>query len=97
MGTLAAAYSPYSLDAAPARSGSRLIGAPRAQLHLALPSPRLRSYCSLAETGNNRSISVLLRGLNSTQACRYLDITEGNKSQRTFLYGWVRNRVQMPK
>ncbi len=41
--------------------------------------------------------SVLLRGLNSTQACRYLDITEGNKSQRTFLYGWVRNRVQLPK
>lgn len=41
--------------------------------------------------------SVLLRGLNSTQACRYLDITEGNRSQRTFLYGWVRNRVQMPK
>lgn len=36
---------------------------------------------------------VMLRGLNSTQGNRYLEITEGNRSQRTFLYGWVRARV----
>lgn len=36
---------------------------------------------------------VLLRGLNSTQGNRYLQITENNKSQRTFLYGWIRARV----
>lgn len=41
--------------------------------------------------------SVLLRGLNSTQACRYLDITEGNRSQRRFLYGWVSQRVSLPR
>lgn len=39
---------------------------------------------------------VLLRGLNSTQGNRYLEITEGNKSQRRFLYGWVRARVVLP-
>lgn len=36
---------------------------------------------------------VLLRALNCTQGNRYLEITEGNRSQRTFLYGWVRARV----
>lgn len=36
---------------------------------------------------------VLLTALNCTQGSRYLGITEGNKSQRTFLYGWMRARV----
>lgn len=36
---------------------------------------------------------VLLRGLNSTQGNRYLEITEANRNQRNFLYGWVRARV----
>lgn len=36
---------------------------------------------------------VLLRALNCTQGSRYLTITENNKSQRTFLYGWMRARV----
>lgn len=36
---------------------------------------------------------VLLRGLNSTQGNRYLELTEHNRSQREFLYGWVRARV----
>ncbi|WP_353954476.1 putative peptidoglycan-binding domain-containing protein [uncultured Pseudomonas sp.] len=35
----------------------------------------------------------MLRGLNSSQGARYLEITEANKSQRQFLYGWVRARV----
>lgn len=41
-------------------------------------------------------IGVLLRGLNSTQGNRYLELTEANKTQRQFLYGWVRARVVMP-
>ena len=36
---------------------------------------------------------VLLRGLNCTQGNRYLELTENNRTQRTFLYGWVRARV----
>jgi len=36
---------------------------------------------------------VLLRGLNSSQGDRYLELTEANKTQRSFLYGWVRARV----
>lgn len=38
---------------------------------------------------------VLLRGLNAGQAARYLGITEANRSQRRFLFGWMLNRVQM--
>ena len=37
--------------------------------------------------------TTLLRGLNAAQAMRYLEIAEGNPSQKEFLYGWVSNRV----
>ena len=37
---------------------------------------------------------ALFKGLNGIQATRYLEIAEGNKSQREFLFGWVSNRVQ---
>ena len=37
---------------------------------------------------------VLLRGLNGSQAARYLELTEQNKTQRQFLYGWIRARVE---
>ena len=39
--------------------------------------------------------TVLLRALNGLQAARYLDITEANKSQRRFLFGWIKERVAM--
>ncbi|QKY08001.1 glycoside hydrolase family 108 protein [Janthinobacterium lividum] len=37
--------------------------------------------------------TVMLRALNGLQAARYLDITEANKTQRRFLFGWLRTRV----
>ena len=39
--------------------------------------------------------AVLLRALNGLQAARYLEITEANKSQRRFLFGWIKERVAM--
>lgn len=42
--------------------------------------------------GSDGSV-VLLRALNGLQATRYLDITERDKTQRQFLFGWVLNRV----
>jgi lysozyme family protein len=36
---------------------------------------------------------VMLKALNGVQGTRYLEITEANKSQRDFLYGWIRERV----
>ncbi|APW38954.1 hypothetical protein RD110_18535 [Rhodoferax koreense] len=38
-------------------------------------------------------IKVMLKALNGVQAARYLEITEGNRSQRAFLYGWINQRV----
>lgn len=40
-------------------------------------------------------IDVMLRALNSIQGARYLDITERDKSQRRFAYGWIKNRVTL--
>ncbi|ATD63697.1 hypothetical protein CNX70_08055 [Janthinobacterium svalbardensis] len=39
--------------------------------------------------------TVMLRALNGLQAARYLDITEANKTQRRFLFGWLRTRVAL--
>jgi lysozyme family protein len=39
--------------------------------------------------------TALLKGLNSSQGARYLDLSEGNRSQRRFTFGWVLNRVRM--
>ena len=39
--------------------------------------------------------AVLLRALNGLQAARYLEITEANKTQRRFLFGWIKERVAM--
>ena len=36
---------------------------------------------------------VMVVALNCLQGTRYLDITEGDRSQRAFLYGWMRARV----
>lgn len=38
---------------------------------------------------------VLLRALNAGQASRYLAITEKDRTQRRFLFGWLRTRVVM--
>lgn len=39
--------------------------------------------------------SILLRALNCTQGNRYLELTEANRTQREFLYGWMRARVSL--
>lgn len=36
---------------------------------------------------------VMLKALNGVQAARYLEIAEANKTQRMFLFGWVKERV----
>lgn len=40
-------------------------------------------------------VAILLKALNAIQGVRYLEITENNKSQRVFLYGWMTNRVEL--
>lgn len=38
-------------------------------------------------------IDVLTKTINSLQCVRYLEIAERNPTQRVFLYGWIRARV----
>lgn len=47
----------------------------------------------LAWRGQQDGGVVMLRALNGLQATRYLEIAESNKSQRDFLYGWIKGRV----
>lgn len=42
----------------------------------------------------SEGIKVLYRALNGVQANRYLELAERDKSQRAFIYGWIKNRVQ---
>lgn len=37
--------------------------------------------------------TTLLKGIHSSQGARYLDLCEGNRSQRRFAFGWVTQRV----
>jgi lysozyme family protein len=37
---------------------------------------------------------VLLKAINCTQGHRYLEITEGRRENESFIFGWVKNRVQ---
>lgn len=46
------------------------------------------------EWRGNDGKAVLLRALNGLQSARYLEIAEHDKSQRTFLFGWILNRVK---
>ena len=41
--------------------------------------------------------TVLCTALNCVQALRYIEIAENNASQESFAYGWIRNRVSLPK
>lgn len=38
---------------------------------------------------------VLLKMLNSLQCARYIELVESNEKNRTFIYGWVANRVEI--
>lgn len=39
--------------------------------------------------------TVLVRGLNCLQGVRYLELTEARKANKTFIYGWMLNRVDL--
>jgi lysozyme family protein len=38
---------------------------------------------------------VLLKAINCTQGERYLAITESRRANESFIFGWVKNRVQL--
>jgi lysozyme family protein len=38
---------------------------------------------------------VLLKALNCSQGHRYLEITEGRRANEAFIFGWMKNRVNL--
>lgn len=50
----------------------------------------------IAVRGRAGAEDVLLKGLNASQACRYLDIARTRAANESFLYGWLSGRVGMP-
>lgn len=38
---------------------------------------------------------VLVRAINCTQGHRYLEITEGRQTNESFIFGWMKNRIQL--
>lgn len=38
---------------------------------------------------------VLVKALNCTQGHRYLELTESRRANESFIFGWVKNRVQL--
>lgn len=39
--------------------------------------------------------TVLVKALNCTQGHRYLEITEGRRENESFIFGWVKNRIEL--
>lgn len=39
---------------------------------------------------------VVLRGLNSSQGARYLELAEAREANEDFIFGWMLNRVEIP-
>lgn len=55
----------------------------------------LEAFERFLKKRGSEGAEVLLRALNGVQANRYLEISEKNKSQRRFVYGWIKERVVM--
>lgn len=49
----------------------------------------------IAVRGKAGAESVILKGLNASQAARYLDLARRRGANEDFLYGWLANRVGM--
>lgn len=47
----------------------------------------------MSQRGVPQGASVMLRMLNAQQCVRYMELSEANKSQEDFVFGWVSNRV----
>ena len=55
----------------------------------------LAALAALLKKRGELGATVLLRGLNSLQAVRYLEITEAREANEDFFFGWMANRVEV--
>lgn len=45
-------------------------------------------------SSRTNAVSILLKALNGLQCVRYIEIVEGNATQRKFINGWISSRVE---
>lgn len=57
------------------------------------PATRGAVISYLASRSN--ASDILVKALNGLQCARYIDIVEGNPTQRRFINGWIANRVEV--
>lgn len=53
----------------------------------------LSSLDAYLKIRGTQGAEVMMKLLNAQQAVRYMEISEANPAQETFLYGWISNRV----
>lgn len=57
--------------------------------------PATRTAVNTYLASRNNAASILVKALNGLQCVRYIEIVEGNATQRRFINGWIANRVEI--
>lgn len=57
--------------------------------------PATRNAVSTYLASRNNASGILVKALNGLQCVRYIEIVEGNATQRRFINGWIANRVEI--
>lgn len=57
--------------------------------------PATRNAVNTYLASRSNASSILVKALNGLQCVRYIEIVEGNATQRRFINGWIANRVEI--
>lgn len=57
--------------------------------------PATRSAVTSYLVSRSNASDILVKALNGLQCVRYIEIVEGNPTQRRFINGWIANRVEV--
>lgn len=57
--------------------------------------PRSQRACAEYLASRKNAESILLKALNCLQGARYIELVEANSKNRSFINGWIANRVEI--
>lgn len=57
--------------------------------------PATRKAVTAYLSSRSNASEILVKALNGLQCTRYIEIVEGNPTQRRFINGWIANRVEV--
>lgn len=57
--------------------------------------PATRNAVAVYLASRSNAQDILLKALNCLQGVRYIELVEGNATQRKFINGWLANRVEI--